>query len=163
LLLRLEGKLIEARKLEERAVASLCKAVKLDPLHLRYATNLRNGYLGLFNTLIGLKEHAELARRAEEMAHFFPRSAEDLYLAVALLVNAGTFAAQDDRLPHARRKELARAYDDLAINFLRQSIAAGFNDLARLKKGPVFEVLGPRADFNLLLKGLEARNQTGKK
>jgi tetratricopeptide (TPR) repeat protein len=161
--LRLKGKLTEARKLDEQAVSALGKAVQLDPLHPDYAPALRTAYLGLLNSLVELKDHGGLAKRAEEMANVFPKNPKDLFLAVACFVNAGTFAAQDKRLSQAKRTELARTYHDQAMKFLQLAVAVGFNDVARLNQGPIFEILRSRDDFMKLLKDLEAKKQAGNK
>jgi tetratricopeptide (TPR) repeat protein len=108
--LHLRGKLPEARKGYEQALSSLRQAVELEPRHPEYGFSLRNVYKGLRDTLVQLKEHGELARRAEELARHFPESAESLYDAATFLRDCESLAAKDVTLSSAKRNALAQTY-----------------------------------------------------
>ncbi len=49
------------------------------------------------------------------------------------------------------RAELARGYDDRAIDLLRRAVSLGFRDVDLLTKDPDLAALRDRADFRLLI------------
>ena len=92
---------------------------------------------------------ADLARVA-----FDP--AGDAYKAAGFFARCVPLAEKDDKLPEARRKELAQSYAEQALAALRQAVAKGYKDVAHLKSDTDLDALRQRDDFKLLLKELEA-------
>jgi tetratricopeptide (TPR) repeat protein len=117
--LRLRGKLTDSRKLYAQGVVPLRQAVELEPHHAEYAPALRNHYMGWLDTLLRLKEHVELAQRANEFAHLFPERWEDLYIAAGFFQNCKFLADKDPQLSGAQRTILARKYTQRAGGLFR--------------------------------------------
>ena len=66
-----------------------------------------------------------------------------------------------DKSPAAAQESRAEA--DRAMAWLRQAIAAGYNNLALMKKDSDLDALRDRADFQELLAGLETKYEKPKK
>src|SRR5262249_4053696 len=66
-------------------------------------------------------------------------------------------AQKDEKLPQAKREELARTYGDQVLVLLRRAVAAGFNDVSYLKTTADFDALRTRKDFRQLLDELQTR------
>jgi hypothetical protein len=80
----------------------------------------------------------------------------DAYTAAGLLAGCVRLAAQDERLPEDRRREVATAYGDQAVAALRQAVAKGAKEVAGMKTDQGLDPLRPRTDFQKLLADLTA-------
>jgi tetratricopeptide (TPR) repeat protein len=147
------GRLTEALQLREQTLA-LQKA-KLGPDH---PDTLATMYI-LANTYAALGRHAEalklreetLALRKAKLGAGHPDTLASMYnvaCAHALLVPKST-----DRAKQA----------GLAMECLKRAVAAGYKDLAQIKKDTDLDALRGRDDFKKLLAELEAKEGKGKK
>jgi tetratricopeptide (TPR) repeat protein/tRNA A-37 threonylcarbamoyl transferase component Bud32 len=144
-----------ARRLLEEALPHHQAALKANPRHLVYRTFFRNNTQALADTSLHLGDHAEAAAAADRLAPLAVDPPNDLYNAACFLARCVPLAAKDDKLPEARRQELARDYADRAMTALRQAVARGFKDVAHLKKDRDLDPLRQRDDFQKLLADLE--------
>jgi tetratricopeptide (TPR) repeat protein len=144
-----------ARRLLEEAVPYHQAALKANPRHPLYRTFFRNNTRTLAETLLHLGDHAAAAAAADRLAQFAVNPPNDLYNPACFLSRCVPLAAKDDKLPEAKRQELAKDYADRAMTALRQAVARGYKDAAHLKKDPDLDPLRRRDDFQKLLAGLE--------
>jgi serine/threonine protein kinase len=109
----------QARELYEQAVTALRTAVELAPQHPEYGPVLSGAYRGLGKILLRLKEHGELAKRADELASLFPERWEDLYSAAAFFENCQALAERDTKLPDPKRKALLQTWRRRTVELFR--------------------------------------------
>jgi hypothetical protein len=147
----------------ERARRHGRAALKANPRHPFYRQIFRNITVQLTIIWWALGEHAEAAATAGELSRLGWSPADNACAAACMLSLCVPVAKKDARLPEARRQELARSYGDRAVEMLRQAVAKGYKDAARLGKDPALEPLRSRPDFQKLLKDLEGRAAAGAK
>jgi serine/threonine protein kinase/tetratricopeptide (TPR) repeat protein len=128
-------------------------ALAAQPAHPTYRQFYRNYLLALAGCRQGLKDHAQVADVADELARFGYDPAKDTYHAAALLGRCALLADE------TRRKELARTYADRSLALLHQAVARGYKDAAFLKQDRSLEPLRARAEFQALLAKLEEKQK----
>jgi hypothetical protein len=79
------------------------------------------------------------------------------YAAACILARCVPLAERDSQLAKGQRKERAREYADRALATLRQAVQNGYRDVAHMKKDTDLDPLRSHADFQKLLKELEAK------
>jgi serine/threonine protein kinase/TolA-binding protein len=119
----------------------------------------RNNLQARAQTYLGLGDHTRLAATAEELDRFVTDSAPDTYLAACILCTCAKVVAGDTQLAEARRDELARGYTDRALVILRQAVARGFHDAARLKSDHDLDPVRSTDAFRRLLAEVEAKGK----
>jgi serine/threonine protein kinase/tetratricopeptide (TPR) repeat protein len=144
----------KALKLHEQVVPRL--KAQIGPSHHDTLASI----WGMANLRLRDFEKAKDARgcraMAEECEATQPTDANRLYtLACYRAVTASVFRASDKAQDSARQ---ANAEADRAITWLKKSIAAGFKDVAHIKKDKDFDALRDRADFQELVGQLQARS-----
>jgi eukaryotic-like serine/threonine-protein kinase len=107
----------------------------------------------------GLADHARLAATADELARFGYDPMNDNYLAACMLCSCVVLAEKDAQLAEVRRKELARGYADRALALLRQAVAHGYQDVARLREDPNLQPVRAREEFRKLLDEMEGKTK----
>jgi tetratricopeptide (TPR) repeat protein len=113
----------------------------------------------LARSQLELPDHARLAATAEELARSGFDPPNDASNAARCLCRCAALAGKDAQLDESRSKELAQSYADRAMALLRQAVARGYKNAARLKQDPHFGVLREREEFKQLLAELEGKNQ----
>ena len=83
----------------------------------------------------------------------------DAYEAASFLSECIAIASKHAKLDDRQRKEAERLYTDAALKLLREAMAKGFADVARLKTGTAMAPLRPHPEFQKLLTGLEAKGK----
>jgi serine/threonine protein kinase len=151
----------EARRLLEQAVARAQTALRLAPGTEDYLEILRDQYSDLTETLVQVKDHAEAARIAQQLAHVFPQKWEGYLSAGSFLGRCAALAEKDDKLSDDRRNELAKEYADQAVQRLRDAVQKGYLDLHYLKTDEHLNVLRGRDDFQKLLSELAEKSRKG--
>jgi tetratricopeptide (TPR) repeat protein len=144
-----------ARRLLEEALPHHKAALKVNPRNPAYRAFFRNNTRALARTLLHLGDHAAAAAAAGRLAETAVNPPNDLYNAACFLARCVPLAAKDDKLPPARRKELAQEYAGRAMTTLRQAVAKGYKNAAHLKKDRDLDPLRSRDDFQKLLADLE--------
>jgi hypothetical protein len=109
---------------------------------------------------LGLGEHAAAAAAAEEMLPFEADPPKDAYTAACVLAQCVSLADKDAKLSEPERKELARHYADRAVALLRQAVAKGYKDVAKVEKEQDLDALRSRDDFKKLLADLKNSART---
>jgi tetratricopeptide (TPR) repeat protein len=83
---------------------------------------------------------------------------DSLYVAACFrAVTAAVIKAGNDRSAEVTR--IAREEADLAMSWLKQCLAAGYNEVARMKQDKDLEILRERDDFKRLLTELEQKQK----
>jgi serine/threonine-protein kinase len=100
--------------------------------------------------------HAQAAAEADMAIDQPSTPAELLFNAARVHSLAVAWAAKDDKLLEAQRKELAERYATRAVALLHEAVRKGLADTTRLGKDADLEALRPREDFRRFLKELEA-------
>jgi tetratricopeptide (TPR) repeat protein len=152
-----QGKLAEARRSVEEAIAHQQAARKMDPEATLYRQFLYNHYWNLTDILVNQGEHAEAVRAAAKLADVFPESGANHVVAAWFVARCMPLAEKDAGLPADKRRELVRAYAELAMRYLRDGAAKGGVNVAFIKGEPPFRPLQAREDYKALLADLEAR------
>jgi hypothetical protein len=94
------------------------------------------------------------------MARDFPKDAGANCQAAGAVACCVPLAADDQALSEAKRKEQAQSYASQAVDLLRQAGRLGFRDARHLRTEAAFAPLRGRADFQALLREIEASPKT---
>jgi hypothetical protein len=75
-------------------------------------------------------------------------------------MSASAADGKDEKLPSAERAPLQEGCATQALNCLRRAVAKGFSRVTRFQKDPDLEAVRGRADFERLVRELEAKAKT---
>jgi serine/threonine protein kinase/tetratricopeptide (TPR) repeat protein len=156
-LLRQRGELTESRRLLEKAISHQQAAVQANRQHPGYRQSLGDHYSDMAETLIAMGLHGEAAKAAEEAPRLDPSRWQVYEGAGRLLARCVPLAEKDDQLAAGERRALGQQYAGRAVELLGEAVAKGYQKAEALRKDSVFEPLRGRADFQALLRTLEAR------
>ena len=84
-----------------------------------------------------------------------------MYSAACIYAHGAAATGKDDELPPAERTKLEENYAADALRLLRDAMAQGFRDIARVKQDADLNTLRTREDFQQLVRDLEAGVATG--
>src|SRR5262249_28144254 len=118
---------------------------------------LRDKLLDMAVRSLEASDHAYLALVADDLAGVGYDPANDTYNAACYLSRCVTLAEKDGKLDEDKRKQLAASYAGRALAMLRQAVARGYKNVARLKKSPDLQPLRERVEFRKLLAELEEK------
>jgi hypothetical protein len=147
----------QARVLLDEALPHHQRALKANPKHPAYRRSFRDNRSALASTLVRLGDHAAAAAAVEELARFGDKPADDSYKAAGVLSLCVALAEKDAQLPPPRRKALADTYAARAVQRLREAVAHGNKDVAKMKNDTNLDPLRARPDFQQLLAELEQK------
>jgi hypothetical protein len=88
---------------------------------------------------------------ATELPKLYPAGWEEYYRAAGIVARCIPLARSDAALNPDQRNQTAESYAQQAVGFLRQAIANGFKDAAKLMEPEEFASLHSRPDFQSLL------------
>jgi serine/threonine protein kinase/tetratricopeptide (TPR) repeat protein len=151
------GEFAAAAALLEKARTHLQAALDARPKDRGFRKSYRDQLVAQAQSRLGLADRARLAQTADELAGFGYDPAGDTYHAACLLCRCVPPADKDAHLAEAGRKERSRGYVDRALVLLRQAVARGYKDVARMKQDPDLEPLRARDEFRKLLAELEGK------
>jgi tetratricopeptide (TPR) repeat protein/tRNA A-37 threonylcarbamoyl transferase component Bud32 len=162
---RKQGKFAPGKEQAAAAVTQLEAALKLARDDWRLRQELYDARLTLTEALARLGDYAAAAEAVDAADKVFgkirpaggpvPRRAGQRVAAV--LGRCAALVRDDAKKPEAARKELAQAYADQAMVWLRQAVKDGFRDAAHLRRNEDFQSLRGRPDFQELLADMERR------
>jgi tetratricopeptide (TPR) repeat protein len=154
----------EAQQMLERAIEHQMTALRSNSRHPDYRTALGNHYRSLTGVLVRSGQHAEAIKSAANAPRLDPESWQEYLRAAEVAAQCVPLAEKDARLPEDRRRDLARAYADQAMAWLRQAVARGLNDPEQLTQQSAFGPLRSGADFLKLVQELrDKRPESGSK
>src|SRR5262249_25110709 len=142
------------RSAVNKALAHQRKAIALAPQLVAYRRTLGKHYGTLAEIELAAARPAAAAAAALERGKLRPRDPNEQYLGGADLASAAALVGKGkERLAPEEEAERNR-YADLAMAALRQAVAAGFSDRARLEQDRALAPLRAREDFRRLLADL---------
>jgi serine/threonine-protein kinase len=148
----------EMRRLLEQALPHHQAALRANPNDLGYRRPYYANLATLAPLLLDQGDHAAAADTAGRLSEAALNPVNDVYNAACYLARCGPLAEKDDKLPEAKRKELAQSYGDRALALLRQAVQNGYKDITHLKEDKDLDSLRRREDFQRLLGELEAKH-----
>jgi WD40 repeat protein/tetratricopeptide (TPR) repeat protein len=122
------------------------KAPQVEP-HRRF---LRNHYANLANVRRGLNQPAEAVAAALEAKKLLPKDPFNLYATAQDLARCVPLVARGEPRPTAAQRAEKQRYIDLAVQTLREALAAGFKPVQYFAQDPAFEALRGDAGFKAL-------------
>jgi tetratricopeptide (TPR) repeat protein/tRNA A-37 threonylcarbamoyl transferase component Bud32 len=146
-----QGDLEQARQHFQEAIELQRAALEPNPRQPGFRRALFRAYDGLSDTLFQMKDHAGLARTAEEIAVGILGGPEGQYHAARYLARAALATGSDTQLSAEQKQAAVQSYGDRAVEFLREALRKGFKDFARLKNDGQLRALRGRDDFKALL------------
>jgi tetratricopeptide (TPR) repeat protein len=142
----------EAREAVQQALTHQREARKKEPENLQLRQSLRTYY----ELLGALSEHGDAATAAGRLVEEAQAGWEEYHLAAILFMRAAAAANSDTRIAGAARAKTVRGYADRAVQMLDRAIRAGYRNLEGLNDDSEFAPLRTRADFQKLVRELEA-------
>jgi serine/threonine protein kinase/tetratricopeptide (TPR) repeat protein len=117
--------------------------------------------VGIFRAAIlaGRGDHVQATKEANAMAQRAGLGNVNLYNIACVFCRASTAAGNDGKLAPAERNRLKAQYSDRAIEFLRRSVAGGFQDATAMKADPDLAPLRSREDFRKLVQEVERKSK----
>jgi len=140
----------EALGRHDEATSDWERTVELDD-----GRNKANFRLRMFRSQ---KDAAGCLAAAAEYEAQKPTDAGELYDAACNRAVCAAVIPQDPKTPAADAARLAKEQADLAMDWLRQAVAAGFRDVEHMKQDKDLDVLREREDFNKLFE-LQAKKE----
>jgi serine/threonine protein kinase len=153
LAMALKARPAEARDLIRQAITHQRAALAVNPRHDVYRKFLRNHYWLLSDKHLALRDHAEAAAAAHQLAEVFPKSPLDPFRAGVQLAHCIPLAEKDARLNDDQRRRLLEDYAVQAVAQLRLAVQNGYRNPAELANIPALAPLRGRADFKALQAG----------
>jgi hypothetical protein len=154
-----QGDLAAARRLLLEGRPHHLAALKANPRHPTYRRNYHNQLSVLTEVHAGLLEKDEAVRAAEARRDVGWDAAADAVDAAGFLSDCIPVVNRHAKLDDGQRMEAARFYADAALKLLRESVARGYKDAAKLKADPSFAPLRDRAEYQTVLADLEAKGR----
>jgi tetratricopeptide (TPR) repeat protein len=151
----------QAVELLEQAAAQQRQARRGEPADPEYTRRLAVHLSELSAALRGVKKPAEAAAVALERAQLFPGNARERYRTAVSLAQCMTLVGDGQPLSVEQKAERTH-FGDLALAELRAAVQAGFRDVERMREDEDLEPLRGRADFQALVRGLEAKGSKSK-
>jgi serine/threonine protein kinase/tetratricopeptide (TPR) repeat protein len=148
------GRTEEALVVLEQALAHQKTAYGKAPKvrHYRNALNKQYRHLAEVHRAAGRAAAAvEVSLRRREL---WKGNGAELMDVAGDLARAAQAVGRDKATLSTEERAERERYHELALETLRQALAAGYKDSAALQSEPAFELLRPRADFQELVKGI---------
>jgi hypothetical protein len=139
-----QGDLAAARRLLLEGRPHHLAALKANPRHPVYRRNYHNQLSVLTEVHAGLLERDEAVRAAEARRDMGWDAAADAVDAAGFLSDCVPVVSRHAKLDEGQRTEAARFYADAALKLLRESVARGYKDAAKLKAPVLRPAARPR-------------------
>jgi serine/threonine-protein kinase len=156
------GRAPEALELVQRAMDEQQAGLRLDDSDPRQRWAVRVYQSSHVEALVHLGRHAEVEQAAAKLWQMFPERPEGYLSAAWFLARCVPLAERDQSLDVAQRRQTAGAYAKRAVALLRQAVAKGLRDARQLRANEAFGPLAGRADFQAVLRELEALQKKDK-
>src|SRR5262249_54462766 len=146
-----QGKHREALEQFEKALEHQRRAFDKAPQVPRYRLFLRNHYSNLSNVQRALGRPAEAAAAALAFRQLFPKDPNNLYVAAQELAQCVPLVGRDSASLSPEERADRQKYTALAVETLRQALAAGFKQAYVLARDPAFQAIRADPGFQALL------------
>jgi hypothetical protein len=130
-------------------------ALQANPRNSEYREYYRNNLLELGRANAWLNDRAGVVHASEEIRALGWDPPVDTYDAACSLARCIPIVQKLKQLDNAQRQAASQFYSDKAMAMLRDAVAKGWKDAARLKSDTDLDELRQREDFQQLLNELE--------
>jgi eukaryotic-like serine/threonine-protein kinase len=151
------GDAAEARIILQKARPHHAAALGANPRDLSYQRFYRDNLSALSDACHAVGDHAASVAAAQQLAGCAFDPVLNTHKGACYVARAILLAEKDNMLSEARRHELAKTYADQAMDLLRQAVAKGYKDAARMKQDADLDPIRNREDFKRLIGELEAK------
>jgi serine/threonine-protein kinase len=151
------GRHDEARKAYRDAVAQHATLLEALPAVGEYRDRLSGHYRGLAALQRQLQDHAAAVEATLERRKLWPRNPAELFAVARELASCIPLVGQNKADPAPREQAERRRYVELAMETLRQAVAAGYKDDAKVKQDPDLKPLHDLPEFKQLVAELEQK------
>ena len=155
------GELAQAHQALSQAIEHQRAALAANPQNPSVRAALRAAYRDLTEVLTRLGEHAGAASAVEELPRLAPDELQEYLRAAAFLARCVALAAEDTKLPEARREALGQTYARRGVELLRQAYDRKLLHDGRELQRHDYDSLRERDDFKELRETLETRARVG--
>jgi eukaryotic-like serine/threonine-protein kinase len=145
-------------KLDE-AIAAFRKAVELDPKYILARNNLGFALGKKAQQLRDRKNAVGCLAVAAEYEAQKPTDADAVYDAASIRALCAAAILKDPKTPAVDAARLAEEQADLAMDWLRRAVAAGYKNSSHMKQDKDLDVLRDRDEFKKLIADLEAKSK----
>jgi tetratricopeptide (TPR) repeat protein len=152
-----QGKLDAALESLDKAIEALERFLERQPRSPQERLVLTNARINRLNGFAMRGDHARAVREAEAIAGNEELNSVHLYNMVCLHSRCATAAGKDAKLPQAERTMLQEQYAARAIEYLRQAVAKGYQNLPLIKSDSDLNPLRGREDFKKLVEEAEKK------
>jgi serine/threonine-protein kinase len=157
-MLRIQGgHFLDAKDFLEEAAPHHHAALKANPKHPTYRQFYRNNLMALARANAGLLHEPGALKAAATLRDLGWNLPDNAYDAARALAQCVPIVEKLDKLDAMKRQAEAQFYADEAMKMLRDAVAKGFKDAARVKKESDLAPLRQREDFQKLLAELEGK------
>jgi serine/threonine-protein kinase len=160
LLLSRQGDTAEILKLLQQALVHHQAALQSNPRNPQYREELGRCYSSLAETQIRRGVHPEAAKAAKELGQLLSDDAQECRSAAGFLARCVPLAEQDPEVPEPERQAAVQSYTQAALQLLRAAVQKGYRDAQQLKTANDLAPLRANADFQAILKEVEASAKT---
>jgi hypothetical protein len=130
-------------------------ALQSNPRHPEYREYYRNNLLELGRANAWLNDRAGVVHASEDIRTLGWDAPVDTYDAARTLASCIPIVQKLKQLDNAQRQAALQFYSDRAMAVLRDAVARGWKEAARLKSDTDLDALRQREDFQQLLNELE--------
>jgi serine/threonine-protein kinase len=150
-------RLQEAKTCLESANAVFSQLLQQYPGNGKYKARSDHCKVLLAVFTLDMGDYSSALEQAERVLREKPQSESTWYNTACLYSLAVPLVRKDEKLPAARRMELAQQYGTRAVELLHEAVARGFALVASLREDPDLEAVRDRDDFKKLLQKLEQK------
>jgi serine/threonine-protein kinase len=147
----------QARRLLEEAQPHQQEALKANPRQPDYRRFFGDRLAVLVQCHAGLGDQASAVQTANQLCDLGWDPPADAYRAARALAQCVPVVEKDERANDELRSRQVQHYGDHALAALRDAVAKGYKDLAKLNEDEAFDPLRSRDDFRNLVADLEAK------
>jgi len=154
-LARNRGDYVGAQRLLAEAQPHHLAALQSNPQHPGYRQYYQNNRTLLVLVSAETGDPAAAIAAASQIQKLGWNPTTNAYHAAVLMATCADFVDKNQKLSPTEKPMPKKQYADHAMEMLRQAVAAGFSDTARLKGDPALENIRSREDFKLLLRKID--------
>jgi tetratricopeptide (TPR) repeat protein/tRNA A-37 threonylcarbamoyl transferase component Bud32 len=129
-------------------------ALKANPQHPTYRQFYHDNLMALVQAQAGLLDPAAAVQAAQTLCDLDWGQPDNTYDAARALAMCIPIVEKHEKLDPEQRKAAVQFYGDEAMKLLRDAVAKGFKDVARMQKDSDLDPLRQRSDFQQLLQEL---------
>jgi tetratricopeptide (TPR) repeat protein len=150
-------RLPEAKKCLETSNAIYSQLTQQYPANGKYKDFTCRCSVSLAMLTVNMGDYSSAVEQTERALREKPRQADGWYNAACVYSLAVPLVRKDEKLPAARRTDLAQKYGARAVELLHEAVARGFAMVATIRADPDLAPVRDRDDFKKFLQELEKK------